>query len=46
MKMKYLVWDGEKGSNYTENDIPADMLDQAKEYREKIAAFESEKGKK
>ncbi len=36
IKMKYLVWDGEKGSHYSELDIPADMLDQANEYREKL----------
>ena len=36
MKMKYLVWDGEKGTHYSELDIPADMLDQANEYREKL----------
>ena len=34
LKMKYLVWDGEKGTHYTENEIPADMLDEAKKYRE------------
>ena len=36
IKMKYLVWDGEKGTHYSELDIPADMLDQANEYREKL----------
>lgn len=36
LKMKFLVWDGEKGTHYTENDIPADMLEKAKEYREQL----------
>ena len=36
LKMKFLVWDGEKGTHYTENDIPADMLEKAKEYRERL----------
>ena len=29
LKMKFLVWDGEKGTHYTENEIPANMLDKA-----------------
>ena len=36
IKMKYLTWDGDKGSHYTENDIPANMLDDAKKYREQL----------
>ena len=36
LKMKFLVWDGEKGTHYTENEIPANMLDKAKEYRESL----------
>ncbi len=36
LKMKYLTWDGEKGTHYTENEIPEDMLEKAKEYREKL----------
>ena len=35
--MKGVVWDDELlGANYHDIDIPADMLDQAKEYREKM----------
>jgi elongation factor G len=35
--MKAVIWDGEElGATYVEGDIPADMLDQAKEYREKL----------
>ncbi|HTK85493.1 MAG TPA: elongation factor G [Patescibacteria group bacterium] len=37
IKMKALIWDGEAlGATYQETDIPADMLDQAKSYREKL----------
>ncbi len=36
LKMKMLVWDGEKGTAYKEEDIPADMVDKANEYREKM----------
>src|SRR3954469_5900706 len=35
--MKALVWSGEAlGANYDEKEIPADLLDQAKEYRGKL----------
>lgn len=41
LTMKYYEFEGEKGSNIIEKDIPADMLEKAKEYRhllvEKIA---------
>ena len=37
VRMKALVWRDESlGANYIEEDIPEDMLDQAKEYREKM----------
>ncbi len=36
LEMKQMVWDGEKGSHYSYADIPADMLEKAKEYREKL----------
>lgn len=37
IKMKAIVWDSENlGATYSEQDIPADMLDKAKEYREKM----------
>ena len=37
VRMKGVVWDDESlGAKYHDIDIPADMLDQAKEYREKM----------
>jgi elongation factor G len=37
VRMKAVVWEDEAlGANYHDEDIPADMLDQAKEYREKM----------
>jgi elongation factor G len=37
IRMKGVVWDDENlGADYHDIDIPADMLDQAKEYREKM----------
>ena len=37
VRMKGVVWDDEAlGAKYHDIDIPADMLDQAKEYREKL----------
>jgi len=37
VRMKGVVWDDESlGANYHDIEIPADMLDQAKEYREKM----------
>lgn len=36
LKMKHLVWDGEMGSHYEEKEIPTDMAEKAKEYREKL----------
>jgi elongation factor G len=37
VRMKGVVWDDESlGAKYHDIDIPADMLDQAKEYREKL----------
>ena len=36
LEMKEMVWDGEKGSHYSYVDIPADMVEKAKEYREKM----------
>ncbi|GMO64251.1 MAG: elongation factor G [Rickettsiales bacterium] len=36
LKMKWLVWDGEKGSHYEEKEIPADMADKAKEYHDRL----------
>jgi elongation factor G len=37
VRMKGVVWDDESlGANYHDIDIPADMVEQAKEYREKM----------
>ena len=37
VKMQSVTWDGEQlGAKYTYSDIPANLLDQAKEYREKL----------
>lgn len=37
IKMKWLCWEDEtQGAPYVEKDIPAEMLDKAKEYREKL----------
>jgi elongation factor G len=37
VRMKSVVWDDESlGANYHDVEIPADLLDQAKEYREKM----------
>jgi len=37
VKMKALVWSGEElGAKFDEVDIPADLVDQANEYREKL----------
>jgi len=37
VRMKGVVWDDESlGANYHDIDIPADLVDQAKEYREKL----------
>jgi elongation factor G len=37
VRMKGVVWDDESlGANYHDIDIPADMLDQAQEYRDKM----------
>ncbi len=37
VRMKAVVWDDEsRGAKYHDEDIPADMLEQAKEYREKM----------
>ncbi len=37
VRMKAVVWDDEAlGAKYHDEDIPADMLEQAKEYREKM----------
>src|SRR5262249_7849439 len=37
VRMKAVVWDDEAlGAKYHDEDIPADMADQAKEYREKM----------
>jgi elongation factor G len=37
VKMKALIWSGEElGAKFDEVDIPADMVDLANEYREKL----------
>ncbi|PHS22844.1 MAG: elongation factor G [Robiginitomaculum sp.] len=37
LKMKAVIWSGEAlGAEFSEEDIPADLLDQAKEWREKL----------
>ncbi|MFN0116684.1 MAG: elongation factor G [Elusimicrobiota bacterium] len=51
VKMKALVWDGEElGAKFNEIDIPADLLEQAKEYRdkliEKLADYDDDFGQK
>src|SRR5581483_160448 len=39
VRMKGVVWDDESlGADYHDIDVPADLLDQAKEYREKMVA--------
>jgi elongation factor G len=44
IKMKAIVWedDAAMGSNYEEQDIPADMIDKANEYREKMVEAAAE----
>ena len=47
VRMKGVIWDDESlGANYKDIDIPADMVDQANEYREKLieAAVELDDG--
>src|SRR5260370_40354040 len=47
VRMKGVVWEDEAlGANFKEMDIPADMVDKAKEYREKMleAAVELDDG--
>jgi elongation factor G len=37
IKMKAIIWDGEAlGATFAEQDIPADLVDKAKEYRTKL----------
>ncbi len=37
VRMKAIVWDEESlGANYTEEEIPTDLLDEAREYRDKM----------
>ena len=37
LKMKAIIWDGEDlGASFHEEDIPADLVDKANEYREKM----------
>ena len=37
LKMKAIIWDGEDlGATFREEEIPADLVDQANEYREKL----------
>jgi elongation factor G len=37
LKMKAIIWDGEAlGASFSEQEIPADLLEQAKEYRAKL----------
>ncbi|HZJ12006.1 MAG TPA: elongation factor G [Methyloceanibacter sp.] len=43
VRMKAVVWDDEAlGASFHDEDIPADMLDQAKEYRDKLVELASE----
>ena len=43
IKMKAIYWDKDsKGVTYEEKDIPADLLDQAKEYREQLVETAAE----
>jgi elongation factor G len=43
VKMKAIIWDEDKGVTFTYGDIPADLVDKANEFREKLveAAAES-----
>jgi elongation factor G len=37
LKMKAIIWDGESlGAKFEETEIPADLVDKAKQYREKL----------
>ena len=36
LKMKWLWWNGQQGAETEEREIPAEMLDEAKEWREKL----------
>ncbi len=37
LKMKAIIWDGEAlGASFSEQDIPADLVEKAKEYRSKL----------
>ncbi|MGH1468089.1 MAG: elongation factor G [Bdellovibrionales bacterium] len=38
VKMKAYTYEGDNGENVIESDIPADLIDQAKEYRTKLIA--------
>lgn len=44
VKMKAILWDDDAamGSNYREEEIPADLMDQAEEYREKMVESAAE----
>ncbi len=44
IKMKAIIWTGEQGKAPTEQEIPADLVEKAKEYRQKMveAAAESD----
>ncbi|MDD3598892.1 MAG: GTP-binding protein, partial [Firmicutes bacterium] len=42
MSMKAYLWDDASGKKYTEADIPADLLETAEEYREKLVEFAAE----
>lgn len=50
LKMKMYTFDGEKGINIIENEIPADMLEKAQQYREemidKVSMFDDELAEK
>jgi elongation factor G len=42
VKMKAIIWDEDKGVTFTYGDIPADLQDKAKEFREKLVEAAAE----
>lgn len=42
IKNKALIWKDEKGTEYVEEEIPADLVEKAKEYREKLVEVSAE----
>jgi elongation factor G len=42
VKMKAIIWDEDKGVTFTYGDIPADLVDKANEFREKLVEAAAE----